>query len=149
MRYEEVKDIKASDFRRLTGVKRETFAMMLAVLEEAQAKRKAAQAYRGGKKPKLTLADQLLMTLEYLREYRTQFHIGKSYGLEETRCGRVIRHVEDTLMKSGKFTLPGRKALLEACIAYHVVVVDATETPIERPQKNSANSTREKRNATR
>jgi hypothetical protein len=149
MRYENVKDLKASEFRRLTGVKHETFVMMLGVLEEAEAARKAAQRYRGGKKPKLTLADQLLMTLEYLREYRTQFHISKSYGLEETRCGRIIRHVENTLMKSRKFTLPGRKALLESNIEYQVVVVDATETPIERPQKNSASSTRGKRNVTR
>jgi len=149
MRYEHVKDLKAAEFRRLTGVKHETFVMMLCVLEEAEAARKAAQRYRGGKKPKLTLADQLLMTLEYLREYRTQFHISKSYGLEETRCGRIIRHVEDTLMKSRKFTLPGRKALLGDDIEYQVVVIDATETPIERPQKNSTSSTRAKRNATR
>ena len=149
MRYENVKDLKPEQFRRLTGVKHETFKMMVGVLEEAEAKRKAAQRYRGGKKPKLTLADQLLMTLEYLREYRTQFHISKSYGIEETRCGRIIRHVEDTLMKSRKFTLPGRKALLESNIEYQVVVVDATETPIERPQKNKSTSTRAKRNATR
>ena len=149
MRYENVKALKAAEFRRLTGVKHETFIMMVGVLEEAEAKRKAAQRYRGGKKPKLTLADQLLMTLEYLREYRTQFHISKSYGIEETRCGRIIRQVEDTLMKSRKFTLPGRKALLESNIEYQVVVVDATETPIERPQKNSGNSTRVKRSDTR
>ena len=149
MRYDAVKDLKAAEFRRLTGVKHETFTMMVRVLEEAEAKRKAAQRYRGGKKPKLTLADQLLMTLEYLREYRTQFHISKSYGIEETRCGRIIRQVEDTLMKSRKFTLPGRKALLESNIEYQVVVVDATETPIERPQKNKSASTRAKRNDTR
>jgi len=149
MRYANVKDLKAAEFRRLTGVKHETFTMMVGVLEEAEAARKLAQRYRGGKKPKLTLADQLLMTLEYLREYRTQFHISKSYGLEETRCGRIIRHVEDTLMKSRKFTLPGRKALLESNIEYQVVVVDATETPIERPKKNNGSSTRGKRNATR
>jgi len=121
---------------------------MLSVLEEASAERKAAQRYRGGKKPKLTLADQLLMTLEYLREYRTQFHISTSYGTLETRCGRIIRHVEDTLMKSRKFTLPGRKALLASNIEYEVVVIDATETPIERPKKNKNTSTLGKRNAT-
>ena len=56
--------------------------------------------------------------------------------------------VEDTLMKSRKFTLPGRKALLESNIEYEVVVIDATETPIERPQKNRNASTPAKRNAT-
>jgi hypothetical protein len=149
MKYEEVKALKPEEFRRLTGVKHETFVMMLGVLEDAEAKRKGAQRYRGGKKPRLTLADQLMMTLCYLREYRTQFHVSKSYGLHETHCGRIIRHVEDTLMKSREFTLPGRKAILASNIEYEVVVIDATETPIERPQKNSVRSTRAKRNATR
>ncbi len=149
MKYEEVKDLRAEEFRRLTGVKPDTFRKMLEVLEAAERERKAAQRYRGGKKPKLTLADQLMMTLCYLREYRTQFHVGKSYGLHETQCGRIIRHVEDTLMKSREFTLPGKKALLASNIAYEVVVIDATETPIERPKKSSGSFTREKRKATR
>lgn len=149
MKYEAVKDLKVSEFRRLTGVKPETFTKMLGVLETAEAGRKAVQRYRGGKKPKLTLADQLMMTLCYLREYRTQFHVSKSYGLHETHCGRIIRHVEDTLMQSREFTLPGKKALLASNIEYEVVVIDATETPIERPKKSNGNSTRVKRNATR
>lgn len=149
MKYEEVKDMKPEEFRRLTGVKPDTFKKMLGVLEEAAAKRKAGQRYRGGKKPKLTLADQLMLTLCYLREYRTQFHVGKSYGLHETHCGRIIRQVEDTLMKSREFTLPGRKALLASNIDYEVVVIDATETPIERPKKSSASSTQARRSATR
>lgn len=149
MRYEAVKDLKPGHFRRLTGVKPETFTLMVGVLEAAEAARKAAQRYRGGKKPKLTLAGQLLMTLEYLREYRTQFHISKGYGIEETRCGRIIRHVEGTLMKGRQFTLPGRKALLESNIEYEVVVIDATETPIGRPKKSKSTSTPAKRNATR
>ena len=90
-----------------------------------------------------------VMTLEYLREYRTQFHISKSYGLDETRCGRIIRKVEDTLMKSRQFTLPGRKVLLESNIEYEVVVIDATESPIERPKKSKSTSTPARKNATR
>ena len=35
MRYENVKDLKAAKFRRLTGVKHETFLMMVGVLEGA------------------------------------------------------------------------------------------------------------------
>lgn len=149
MKYEDMKDLKPEEFRRLTGVKPHTFSKMLEVLEAAETKRKLSQRYRGGKKPKLTLADQLMMTLCYLREYRTQFHVSKSYGLHETHCGRIIRHVEDTLMKSREFTLPGKKALLASNIEYEVVVIDATETPIERPKKSSVSSTRAKRNATR
>ncbi len=77
------------------------------------------------------------MTLEYWREYRTYLHIGHSYGVSESTAYRNIRWCEDTLIKSGAFTLPGKKALVGSDRAYEVVLIDATETPVERPQKNS------------
>jgi hypothetical protein len=43
--------------------------------------------------------------------------------------------VEDTLVKDGTFSLPGRKALLKSDMEYEVVLIDATESPIERPKK--------------
>lgn len=149
MRYDSIEGMKPSDFRRLTGVQRATFAQMLSILEQAQSEAKQNQRYRGGRPPKLSLADQLLMTLEYLREYRTQFHIAAQYGIDESRCGRIIRRVEDTLMQSRQFTLPSRKALLESNTAYEVVLIDATETPIERPKKSKNTSTLERKSATR
>jgi len=45
----------------------------------------------------------LLMALEYLREYRTYFHIGQSYGLSESNAYQTIKWVEDTLIKEGTF----------------------------------------------
>ena len=77
MKYEQVRDISCEQFRRLTGVKKETFTKMIDILKEADHKKKS----RGGRKNKLYIEDQLLMTLEYLREYRTYFHISQSYGL--------------------------------------------------------------------
>ncbi len=78
----------------------------------------------------------LLMALEYLREYRTYFHIGQNYGVSESYAYKIIRWVEDTLIKRGIFNLPGRKALLKSEVAYSVVLVDASESPIHRPKKN-------------
>jgi hypothetical protein len=79
----------------------------------------------------------LLFLGEYLREYRTYFHLGHSYGLSESACYRACGWVEDTLIKSGKFSLPGKKALLKSDMEYEVILVDASETPIERPKKSS------------
>jgi Helix-turn-helix of DDE superfamily endonuclease len=76
------------------------------------------------------------MTLEYLCEYRTYFHISRSYGISESTCYRNVRWVEGTLIKSGKFSLPGRKTLVKSDSEYEVILIDVTETPIERPQKN-------------
>ena len=64
MRYAEIKDWKDRDFKRLTGVLPITFAKMLAVLDK--------ELPTFGRPPKLSRADQLLMTLMYWREYRTQ-----------------------------------------------------------------------------
>ena len=89
------------------------------------------------------------MSLEYLREYRTYFHIGKHYGLSESTAYKTIRWVEDTLIKSRILSLPGRKALPKSQMNYEVVLVDATETPIERPQKNRRAFIQERKSATR
>ena len=105
---------------------------MISILREAEAVLKA----QGGKPNKLVIEDRLFMTLDYLREYRTYFHISRSYGISESACYRNIRWVEDTLFKDGQFSLPGRKALLKSDVEYEVVLIDATESPIERPQKN-------------
>lgn len=132
MKFEQIKEESPEGFRRLTGIQRATFDVMITILDEADSKLKA----QGGKPNKLSVADRLLMTLEYLREYRTYFHISRSYGLSESACYRNIRWVEDTLIKDGQFSLPGRKALVKSDIDYEVVLIDVTETPIERPKKN-------------
>jgi hypothetical protein len=70
---EPIKELSNKAFRRLTGVQKATFEKMIAVLREAQ-RQKTLQS---GRPSKLSLEDRLLMSLEYLREYRTYFHIGK------------------------------------------------------------------------
>ena len=86
--------------------------------------------------PKSNRADQLLLRLMYLREYRTQFHIGAAYGVSEATACRTIQKVEDTLMQSGEFSLPGKKKLQESDTEIEVIIVDVAEQPIERPKKN-------------
>ncbi len=133
MRYETVKALKGEDFKRLTGVSRGVYEKMLEILE------RNLRAF--GRPPKLNRADQLLMTLMYWREYRTEFHIGITYGVSEATVCRTIRKVEDVLMKSGEFRLPGRKALQPSDTLIEVVLVDATEQPIERPKKSKVDTT--------
>ena len=77
----------------------------------------------------------MLATLEYLREYRTYAHIAASYGVHESQIVRCVRWVETTLIKEGTFRLPGKKELLKPDAQYEIVLVDATESPIERPKR--------------
>lgn len=141
MKYNKIENIRAEEFRRLTGVKRITFERMVEILRDAEIHKKA----QGGKPNKLLMEDRLLMTLEYLREYRTYFHIAKTYDISESACYRNIRWVEDVLVKHKDFSLPGRKELLKSDMEYEVVLIDATETPIERPKKDKSISTPAKR----
>jgi hypothetical protein len=139
-----IAELPLPEFRRLTGVKKPTFIKMVELLREAHDKKKNL----GGRPNKLSIEEMLLMTLEYLREYRTYFHISKSYDVSESNAYKIIKWVEDTLIKSKVFSLPGRKALLKSDMEYEVVLVDTSETPIQRPKKNSDTITQEKRKDT-
>lgn len=132
MKFAKAKELDNEKFRRLTGVKRSTFDQMVSILEISHKIKKA----RGGRVNKLKIEDMLLMTLEYLREYRTYFHISQSYNISESTAYKIIRWVEDTLVKHPLFALPGRKALLKSDIAGELLLIDVTETAIERPKKN-------------
>lgn len=89
------KKLSADEFRRLTSVMRDTFAEMINLLTTSRVKKKAL----GGRANKLGLEGTLLMALEYLREYRTYFHISQSYGLSESYAYKLIKWVEDTLLR--------------------------------------------------
>lgn len=145
MKYHTLKDFKSEEFRRLTGVKRPTFEKMVGILKEAEIKKKAL----GGKPNNLEIADRLLMALEYIREYRTYFHVASSYGVSESACYRNIKWIEDTLIKHPDFALPGRKSLLKSDVDYEVLLIDATEAPVERPKKNKNSITQERRKGIR
>ena len=137
MRHKKIKDYGNEKFKRLTGVKKETYTMMVKVLE--------SELRDFGRPPKLSRADQLLMTLMYWREYRTQFHIAETYQVSESTVSRTIKKVEDALMKSGQFRLPGKKILQESETMIEVIVVDVAEQPIERPKKSKNAPTAAKR----
>ena len=142
MRYKEIKGLKPMAFKRLTGVKPQVFADMVAVLRETEGRKK-----KTGRRGKLCLEDQLLLAMSYWREYRTQFHVAASYGIHESTANRIITRVEDALMTSGEFSLPKWREVAET--EWTVVLVDVTETPIERPKKSSGTTTVGKSDATR
>ena len=140
MHYETIEQLKDSDFKRLTGVQRETFEQMLAVIEKG--------LRNFGRPTKLSRADQLLMTLMYWREYRTEFHIAQSYGVSEATVCRTIRKIEDALVRSKKFRLPGKKTLQASDTVFEVILVDVSEQPVERPKKAKNGITAAQRSVT-
>ncbi len=103
MKFENLKNASEGHFRRLTGVKRNTFDLMIGILTEALKTKKA----KGGRPNKLSVENMLLMALEYLREYRTYAAIASTYGLSESNTYETIKWVENVLIKSKEFHLPG------------------------------------------
>ncbi|KJV53683.1 DDE superendonuclease family protein [Orientia tsutsugamushi str. Gilliam] len=71
MKLDQIKELGDEKFRRLTGVRKGTFSKMVDILRKADGLKKSKCV----RKNKRNLEEQLLMVLEYLREYRTYFHI--------------------------------------------------------------------------
>lgn len=87
------------------------------------------QGHRGGQ-AKLSVEDQLLVVLEYWREYRSQFHIAFSWGIHEPTVGRIVRKAEDLLVKCGTFRLPSHRQLYQTGWEWKAMVVDVGEIEI-------------------
>jgi len=136
---------KEHTFKRLYGVKPATFSKMLSILQ----KDFNTMHKNGGKPPKLTPEDKLYVALKYLREYRTMDSIAADYGVCKGTVCLAIQWVEDTLVKDGTFALPGKKVLKRKSAAIEYIVVDVTESPINRPIKNQKDYYSGKKNATR
>ena len=134
MKYANLKSRKEAEFRNVTGVSPPTFNEMVRVLRLAYLERHK----KLGRHRKLCIEDMLLATLEYYKEYRTYESIAVSYGLTKPNIYKTIKWVEETLVKSGLFTLPGKKSLAKSDVEFSVVVVDTTEAPIQRPQKGQS-----------
>ena len=67
---ETIHGLPDGDFQRLRGVKRPTYAAMFTELERWRAAKKKA-----GRPPVFSLEKQLVLTLQFWREYRTQYHL--------------------------------------------------------------------------
>ena len=118
-------------FRRLVGVKRSTFEIMITGLKPSWRKKQS----RGGPSPKLSLQNSLLLTLSYWRDYASIAKTGINFKVSETTAYRIIVWTENELLKLKCFHLPGKNSLYKN--TYELVKMDVSECPIERPKRNS------------
>ena len=102
---------------------------MVDVLEKAESLKK-----KSGRPHTLAIEDQLLLTLNYLRNYSTQLELAAYYHITESNVNRTIKKVEDALMRSRRFTLP-KRSLTTTDERFNWVIVDATECSIEKKKK--------------
>jgi hypothetical protein len=62
--------------------------------------------------------------------------IAAEYGVCKGTVCLSIQWVEDRLAAEGTFALPGKKKLKRKSDSIQYVIVDVTESPINRPKKN-------------
>lgn len=130
MNYKIAQKLSLENFKRRFGVHGASFNHLVKALKPLW-----RDTSKPGVKPKLALADRVLVCWEYWREDRTYFHIGSSWGVSESTVCRIVRWVEDQLIRCGQFRLAGKKQLVRGFAHPQVVVMDVTETPIERPKR--------------
>ncbi|NRO07649.1 hypothetical protein IMAU60204_00301 [Lactobacillus helveticus] len=128
MKYETAKNLNNTRFKRLIGVAKPVFDEIVKALKAEYQVKHA----RGGRKPKLAIEDLLLATLQYLKEYRTYEQIAADYGVHDSNLIRRSHWAEETLAKHG-FNI-GKQEIKPD----DVVLIDATEVKIQRPQKKTS-----------
>jgi DNA-binding transcriptional regulator YiaG len=128
--YEKNMELSDEKFKQIIGVKKETFEKMFEIVAEAYAQKHRKR----GRHSKLSIDEILFMTLKYWREYVTQISLAHEFGVGEATVHDWIVWVETVLVKSGIFTVKGKKELLDNP-DLEIIIIDATESPVQRPKR--------------
>ena len=139
-----IEKLKESEYQELFGVRKPTFDVMLTILSRAYEEMHT----QGGRPPRLSVLDKLVVALGYYHDYRTMQNIAFDYDVSKSRISDAVKWVEETLVKDGMFALPSKRELVKADTDIVITIVDATECETERPKKNKRNLTPANKNAT-
>ena len=95
LRYESVRALEDSEFKRSVGIERQQFERVLSFLEK--------ESTAAGRPAKLTPADQLLLTIIFFREHPSRVEIAPAFGISAGTVRRTIERVQNSLMNSNEF----------------------------------------------
>ena len=127
---ERISRLGIKSYQSLFGVKKEVCDIMLSILKENE----VFSADGKGRPSKLSVLDKLVITLDYYKSYRPYDRIAFDYGVSKASIYNAVAWVESVLIEDPRFQLPGKKVLRET--EFDVILVDCTESPIQRPKKN-------------
>jgi hypothetical protein len=118
-------------FMRLYGISYGSFQVLLAKVEAyIQAQKQANPLSKRGRKAGLDVAEQLLLTLVYLRQYITFLSLGHQFGISESYAYKRYTCMRNILMHV--LEMPD-KGQLSFEMLTNKVGIDVSEQPIERP----------------
>lgn len=90
MKYPEAQSLSYTKFKRHFRVPRKTFERMKLAIQQQRLK-----TARRGCPWKLKVEEQILVTLEYWREYRTHFHLASDWRVSESTVCQIVHRVEN------------------------------------------------------
>jgi hypothetical protein len=129
MYWKNLKSLPPDKFQRYTGIKIPTFEKMIETVKTWELLNRNPRS-----RPNIfSIEDRIIIMLCYYREYITYFHLALKYGIHETTAYRIVIKIENILIKSGAFSLP-KSSSIPSDTELEVVVIDASESPIERPK---------------
>ncbi len=79
MKHWQARKLSPQKFKRLYGIEKRTFRLMVRLVKCQEKQKK-----KPGRPPKIIIENQVLITLQYWREYRTYFHIAQDWNSEFT-----------------------------------------------------------------
>lgn len=129
--FEKYKLKRPADFTRLVGVNYGTFNIILAKLKNEIIRYRQTKLVRNrGLPSSLSIEDQLLLTLTYLRQHHTFLQLGEMFSISESYAHKRYTFITKRLLKA--MDIPNDQSLT----ADHLkVIADVTEQAIERPLK--------------
>ena len=130
MKFAQFQGLSKQKFKRRTGISRQAYYV---IVNEVKSQEKTKK--KPGRTCKLSVEEQVLITIQYWREYRPYFQIGVDWSVSESTVCRTVHKVENILIKSKKLALPGQKELRKLSDPEMVLVMDVMESSIERPRK--------------
>ena len=137
MLYEKISHFKNSKFKRKVGIPRILFEIFAEIVQAALIKKHE----KGGRPPKLSAENMLLMFFTYYRDYPTYLSLSVQFGLDEANGWRWVKWIENLLFE--KFRGDDKDIEMSTLINIsgfdakkgNIHIVDVTECAIQRSKK--------------
>jgi hypothetical protein len=118
---------------RLFGIKFEQFENILSKVQQKENEYLLENPLSNrGLEGEFSLANQLLLTFEYLRQYPTFLSLGFSYGISESYANKIFHKIRPILADVAGLRNPEKLKYKDV----QKIIIDVTVQPVERPQKN-------------
>lgn len=129
--FEKYKLKRPAEFTRLVGVNYAAFNIILDKLKNEIIRYRNTKLVRNrGLPSSLSIEDQLLLTLTYLRQHHTFLELGEMFSISESYAHKRYTFITQRLMKA--MDIPNDKSLLADNLK---IIADVTEQELERPVK--------------